>query len=388
MNKLKLAMLVMFSTQTASSWALSDQINFADKYYLNKAGVALVQSGLNSLYNIVSPTPNSDILVDKREVKPEIIEDFVDLADDIYPNAKHPNIKALQKQLGLLETGTYDQALVKKVKQLQTEKGLNSTGIIDRNTWFSIYEQPTQWKIKTVKTARENWKSIVEKHKTHQNPIMIVVNVPSMKLYAYKRKENGYEFLMESKVVVGRTKTQTPLNDFELISLKYNPNWTPTKNILKRNLYKNGGLNLKWLEEHGLILVDENGTRRDYGDLGSIAAPKFIQPSGQTNALGNLKFETSSKEDIYMHDTNERNLFTFNTRTYSSGCIRVQEYVNLASIVAEKNTDFVQKNIDKKKMFFERLPQRVPVYFDYSQVHFTSENQMNFYSDVYFKNQK
>jgi murein L,D-transpeptidase YcbB/YkuD len=381
MKKIKLAMLMVFAFQSHSAWAITEQLNFADKYYLNKAGVALVQNGLNSLYNIVSPS--SDVIVDKRDA--DSVEGFLDLTRDIHPGTKHANISALQKQLGLEETGLYDQALVKKVKKLQAEKELNATGIIDRNTWFAIYEQPLEWKVQTVKDARENWNAILDKHAKHTNPLMIVVNVPSMKLYVYKKKQNGYELVMQSKVIVGRTATQTPLNDFELISLKYSPNWTPTRNMLKRNLYKGGQLNLKWLEEHGLVLIDEAGNPRDYSELGSVTAPKFVQPSGDANALGNIKFETSSKEDIYMHDTNERNKFSFNTRAYSSGCVRVESYLELASVVSEKPEEKVQSNIDKQKMFYEKLPRRVPVYFDYSQVHFNKNGEMTFSSDVYFK---
>lgn len=381
MKKIKLAMLMIFALQSQSAWAITAQLNFADKYYLNKAGVALVQNGLNSLYNIVSPS--SDVIVDKRETN--VFDGFLDLTRDIHPGTKHANISALQKQLGLVQTGLYEQTLVKKIKSLQVEKGLNATGIIDRNTWFAIYEQPLDWKVQTVKSARENWNAILDKHSTHPNSLMIIVNIPSMKLYVYKKKQNGYELLMDSKVVVGRTKTQTPLDDFELISLKYSPNWTPTKNMLRRNLYKNGQLNLKWIEEHGLVLLDEAGNARDYSEIDSIAAPKFVQPSGEANALGNLKFETSSKEDIYMHDTNERNKFSFNTRAYSSGCVRVENYLDLASVVSEKSEEKVQTNIDKKKMFYEKLPRRVPVYFDYSQVHFDDDGEMTFFADVYFK---
>lgn len=372
---------MMFAFQSQSAWAITDQLNLADKYYLNKAGVALVQNGLNSLYNIV--TPSSDVIVDNREKN--FFEGFLDLTRDIHPGTKHSNISALQKQLGIEETGIYDQSLVKKIKTLQSEKGLNSTGIIDRNTWFAIYEQPLDWKLQVVKSAREGWNSILDKHAKHPNPLMVVVNIPSMKLYVYNKTNNGYELLMESRVVVGRSKTQTPLDDFELISLKYSPNWTPTRNMLKRNLYKDGQLNLKWLEEHGLALIDEAGNTRDYSELGTIASPKFVQPPGEANALGNLKFETSSKEDIYMHDTNEKNKFNFNTRAYSSGCVRVENYLELASIVSEKAEEKVQGNINKKKMFYEKLPRRVPVYFDYSQVHFGSEGEMIFSADVYFK---
>lgn len=215
---------------------------------------------------------------------------------------------------------------------------------------------------------------------------MIVVNVPSMTLHVYNKSNSGYSTVMTSKVVVGRVKNQTPLRDFELISIKYNPSWTPTKNMLNRHLYKNGELDLKWLEDHGLDVIDETGTVRDYSEIENIANPRFVQPSGASNALGNLKFETSSKEDIYLHDTNERHLFSYNTRTYSSGCIRVQDYLKLASVVSQQQSDYIQRNIDTQKMFFEKLSSRVPVYFDYSQVYFTSNSEMKFFADVYSKN--
>lgn len=377
MNKYKLALCMVLVAP--NSFALNKQIEAAEKYHFSMSGVVLVKNGLNSVKDLV----NSDILVDKKT--PE--ESFVAVGRDIYPGNKSEKFKQLQKQWGLPETGIYEKILEKKVKQLQVEKGLNPTGIIDKNTWFAIYEQPLPWKVKTVNKAIENWVGIIEKNKNHPSNKMIVINIPSMKLYLYQKNEfSSYDLIMESRVVVGRTKTKTPLNDFELISLKYNPTWTPTKNMLKRNLYKNGELNVKWLEDHGLNLLDEEGNLREYDDLINLQSYKFIQASGDGNALGNLKFETTSKEDIYLHDTNERHLFNYNTRLFSSGCIRVQDYIKLAGHVSERGTQYVEKNIGKEKTFFDRLPKRVPVYFDYSQVYFSEEEKLSFYDDVYSVN--
>ncbi len=377
MKNYKLILGFLLSSQSA--FAVTDQINLAEKYYLKTNSVFQVESML--------PTQISNVLVDKRIIS-DPSEGFVDLGKDIYPGHKHKNFSLLQKQWNLPETGVYEKSFEKQIKKLQKEAGLTPTGIVDKNTWYALYEQPLEWRVSTVSKAIQNWKNIVTKHASHKSPQMIVVNIPSMMLYFYEQKEDDtYELLLESKVVVGRKKTQTPLNDFDIISLKYNPTWTPTKNILKRNLYKDGALNVKWLEDHGLLLLDENGEVRPYEDLTTLEKAKFVQPSGDANALGNLKFETTSKEDIYMHDTNERHLFNYNTRTYSSGCIRVQNYVGLASLLAGKNEEYVNKNIAKGEMFFQRV-QRVPVYFDYSQVRFLDDNKLRFYADVYDKNKK
>jgi len=369
---IKLAAVLLFTSQ--NTFSLDEQINFAKIYYFK-----------NTVFN------KNDILVDKKNFFHDEDESsiFLDIKSNIYVGNKNPNknIKALQRQFGLEETGIYDVGLEELVKQAQIDNSLTPTGIIDKNTWFTIYDQPKEWKLKVITQAINNWKSIIKKHKTHKNDQMIVVNIPSMMLYLYRRIGGKYILEMESKVIVGKTQTPTPLNDFEIISLKYNPDWTPTKNILKKNLYKNGKLNIKWLKKHNLLVFDENGNKRSYREIGLISNPRFIQPPGDENALGNLKFETSSNEDIYLHDTNERHLFDHNTRLYSSGCIRVQEYVKLASFISGNAEITIQRNIDKKKTFYEKLPQRVPVYFDYSQVYFYNEDNLKFFPDVYLKNQ-
>jgi murein L,D-transpeptidase YcbB/YkuD len=366
---------------TNSAFALTNQIESAEKFINKNKGASAFKNFLN----------NPDILIDNRDnavqAPIEAEEEAIDTYSDIYKGKKHKAIKSLKTQLGWEVDDVYDQKLFEYVKKVQKEKGLNPTGIIDRTTWFSLYNQPLSWKIKTVDTALANWNNIVTKNQSNKSDKMILVNIPSMKLYLYQKKASGgYNLLLESPVVIGRIKTQTPLNDFEIISLKYNPNWTPTRNMLKKHLYKNGELNVKWLEDHDLSLIDETGELREYDELSMIEKPRFVQASGDKNALGNLKLETSSKEDIYLHDTNERHLFNFNTRTYSSGCIRVKEYVSLAALVSGKTNEYVQKNIDKKDMFFERIPQRVPVYFDYSQVSFSGTDSVQFYSDIYSKN--
>ena len=49
--------------------------------------------------------------------------------------------------------------------------------------------------------------------------------------------------------------------------------------------------------------------------------------------LGVVKFRFPNKHDVYMHDTPTKNLFSAQVRTFSHGCMRVQNPVRLAEIV-------------------------------------------------------
>lgn len=385
----KITLIISLIIFSSNSFALTQQIKQAEKILQTN-----YKEFINSVYtkekeiNVLQKSNNlEEIILDKRTNNIETNSNkYIETNKDIYKGQKNDAIQWLKKQLNLEINNIYDESLFEYVKTVQKSSGLNPTGIIDRNTWFVLYNQPIEWKIQKTKESLEGWLNIIEKNKNNKSDKMIVINIPSMKLYVYQKNMNNeeYSLLLDSPVVIGRTITQTPLNDFYILSIKYNPTWTPTKNILKRHLYKNGELNVKWLEDHHLSLIDNNGEEVEYTDIDSIQNPKFVQSSGDFNALGNLKFETSSNEDIYLHDTNERHLFNFNTRTYSSGCIRVKNYINLASILAEKDVNYIQKNINKKVLFYEKLPQKIPVYFDYSQVFFDNHNII-YFSDIYNK---
>ena len=55
-----------------------------------------------------------------------------------------------------------------------------------------------------------------------------------------------------------------------------------------------------------------------------------MQGSGDANSLGIMKFHFENKYSVYLHDTNQRYLFANAMRSLSHGCVRVQEWQQLA----------------------------------------------------------
>ena len=120
-----------------------------------------------------------------------------------------------------------------------------------------------------------------------------------------------------------------------------------------------------------------------------------VQGSGDANALGIMKFNFYNKYQVYMHDTNERYLFSRDARSLSHGCVRVQEWSKMSNYFLSndstryKNPDSLQAVRDsivvwlqKKEKHTVSFKNKVPVFFRY----FSCEGKNGtiiFYDDIY-----
>lgn len=343
---LVLVTTLLFST----SFAVTEQIKSSKEYLLKN--------------NIKINEENAVALAPKKELS---------------LNSKNSLILTLQKQLQLNETGVLDKETLSYIKNFQKDNDFNVSNTLDYNTWFALFEQNQDWKNKVINSSLMKFNEIIELQKKRNSSKFIVVNIPTMSLIGYEWDGKEAKEAIYSKVIIGKPKTQTPIKNFDIISLKYNPNWTPTNNIIKRNLFKNHVVDNEWITNHDLR-VFSNGVEIDPSEIIEGKDYKFIQPSGDKNALGVLKFETNSPDKIYLHDTNEKHLFNKNTRAYSSGCIRVQDFINLADWL--KNSDNTSEKLsENKNTFFEKI-EKTPVYITYNQVIFYGEDPL-FAPDIY-----
>ena len=96
---------------------------------------------------------------------------------------------------------------------------------------------------------------------------------------------------------------------------------------------------------------------------GQVPPPRIRQKPGKENFMGLLKFTFPNSQDIYLHDTPSRELFSRNQRTYSSGCIRISNPVELAEYLLKHdpkwNKDTIKTASTSGKQRVVNLPKEV-----------------------------
>jgi L,D-transpeptidase YcbB len=298
----------------------------------------------------------------------------------------------VREALSLPAAGGFDASLQKAIKDRQDALGFTATGVLDAHTFLNVVPLSPQYQAKVAEATAAQCHRVNEDLAKTMPAKFIEVNVASQTLVAYEFDASGQAVeVLRSRVVAGAPKTQTPLDDFKLWGLKFNPGWTPTSNILSRNVVKSGSVNKRWLASHQMHITDASGNTVASSNVTASNWKQFRyhQPAGPAAALGVLKFETSSGQNIYMHDTPEKEKFDWNVRLASSGCVRVQEIEQLArwafDALEENSTasNAFDKYQETVKNGVKRLPKSIPVYLTYRQVDFSEQNEPVFYADGY-----
>jgi murein L,D-transpeptidase YcbB/YkuD len=166
-------------------------------------------------------------------------------------------------------------------------------------------------------------------------------------------------------VVEGEADKPTPQLQAPIVRLVANPTWTVPKGIgIKELSDKSPG----WLQENGFVLK---------GD-------QYVQQSGPKNSLGLVKFDMNDKEAIYLHDTPAKALFELDDRHRSHGCVRIQNAVQFATLLADQEgvLDQFQKGMQSNNETFVKLPNPLPVRLLY-QTAFWDGSNVQFRQDVY-----
>lgn len=197
------------------------------------------------------------------------------------------------------------------------------------------------------------------------------------------------------KVVVGRPYRNTPVFTETLKYMVINPYWNvPFKlatvdklPILQTDPAKlaQQGFEVKMVGSDQFVPVSEVNwsqvTRRGFNSL-------LRQRPGPNNALGQIKFMLPNKYSVYLHDTNDRNLFNKFERGFSSGCIRLSEPVKLAQWLLnnEKRTAEaanIEALIAKGETSTITFKQPVPVYIVYFTAFTDDTGNVLFRKDLY-----
>ena len=153
--------------------------------------------------------------------------------------------------------------------------------------------------------------------------------------------------------MVGKPYRATPIFRSTMTYLVLNPTWTVPPGILANDILPAQRRDRSTLAKKGLEVIDHSGRPVPASSIDwANATPRNFrymlrQAPGPDNALGRVKFMFPNSYSVYLHDTPSKALFEKSERAFSSGCIRVENPLELAALLLEGQQGWDRAAIDR-----------------------------------------
>lgn len=200
----------------------------------------------------------------------------------------------------------------------------------------------------------------------------IVVNIPSYRLRYFKEGQ----VVLSSNVVVGNMMNKTVIFSGMMSYIVFSPYWNVPTSIKEKEILPGIKKNKNYLAKHNM---EWNGAN-------------IRQRPGKNNSLGLVKFLFPNTNNIYLHDSPAKELFNQEKRAFSHGCIRVEKPKELADLILEDDTNWTPEKIDaamnKGKESWYTLKNKIPVYIGYFTAWIDDDGTINFYKDIYERDER
>jgi murein L,D-transpeptidase YcbB/YkuD len=213
----------------------------------------------------------------------------------------------------------------------------------------------------------------------------IVVNIPAFRLDVWERDTVA----LSMRVVVGKKDTPTPIFNDAMTHVVFSPYWNVPPTIAKGETLPSALRDHSFLQRTNIELLDEKGQVVDPKsiDLERAGDYRFRQRPGSSNALGLVKFMFPNEFNVYLHDTPADSLFARASRSFSHGCVRVEQPQALAEYLLKDRAEWTRETIAAAMHAGEertvRLREPVPVSIGYWTVDVTPDGKATFVPDVY-----
>jgi len=279
----------------------------------------------------------------------------------------------------------YDDDLRREVIAFQSAAGLEPDGIVGDHTLEVLNATRVSW-IDRIDANLERWRWL-----PRDTPdTYLRVNIAAFTLRAI---ENGQPALAMN-VIVGQPYRRTPVFTETIKYLVLNPYWNVPYKIavedklptLKANAAALGaqGFEARRNDAEIFVPVDQidwaGVTRRNYDFL-------LRQKPGPLNALGRIKFMLPNPYSIYLHDTPSRQLFARQERSFSSGCVRLEQPLQLAEWLLAREHHDAAGRIEALLATGETrtlyLKQPMPTYIVYFTAFVGDDGEVAFRRDIY-----
>jgi L,D-transpeptidase YcbB len=290
-------------------------------------------------------------------------------------------------QIESTEQDSYDSQLVEALRHFQLRHGLNPDGVLGKGTLAALNVSAEQ-RVRQIEANLERWRWLPR----DLGERYILVNIAAFQLYLV----DGGEQILDMKVVVGKPYRRTPVFSGRMTYLVLNPYWNVPRKIAVEDFIPQMRKNPEYLSRLRIKIFKGWGAEAREIDPGTInwdqaAKHNFPynlrQEPGEMNALGRIKFMFPNAHDVYLHDTPARELFLKESRSFSSGCIRLERPLDLAAYLLN-DTAFgdrakLEKALQTDKATSIKLPRAFPVHLLYWTAWVDSAGALQFRPDIY-----
>lgn len=271
------------------------------------------------------------------------------------------------------KSGLFDEDMMKAVHTFQYRNGLDSANTLSQK-FIEKLNTPGKDMLEKMLINLERMRWI-----SPDKGEYLLVNIPAYRLFTFK----DTDFLWDMDVIVGNVNRRTVVFSDKMSYVDFAPYWNIPPGIMKRKILPAMQRNPNYLKKHNMEKT---------GGLAAKGIPAVRQLPGPDNALGKAKFMFPNTYNIYLHDTNEHNLFNRENRDLSSGCVRVSEAFKLAKFVLKDNKE-INDSIINQKMNADKqsrvvLAKKMPVHLVYYTAWVDPQGNLVFYKDIYNRDAK
>jgi len=288
---------------------------------------------------------------------------------------------------GAANPNLFNERLEAAVKRFQSRHGLTADGIVGRKTRKALNVSAEE-RLNQIRINMERWRWMPRE----LGDRYIFVNTAAFKLEYIEDDE----VQLKMRVIVGDLDNRTPVFTKQLTYVDINPVWNVPQKIVTEEILPKLAMKPDYLETNRFRILSDwtrNAQQLSLEETGWTSESneefsyRLQQESGERNALGRIKFMLPNHFNIYLHDTPGKSLFKKARRTFSHGCIRLENPRELALALFEQLDRWDKRRLDEalesKSNVQAVLKTPVPVYITYFTSWVDEEGMLYFSGDHY-----